>query len=78
MSQEAVLGVRPSTNSPDPRSIDPREGLSNTKNLVDPPKSLQTGQAAAQAGAIEADKAEPCRMSSSDTSISCMPNARIT
>jgi len=78
MSREAVLGVRPSTNSPDPPSIEARPGIGNTENWVDPPKSLQTGQASAQAGAMAAESAEPCRMSSSETSTSWMAKARIT
>jgi hypothetical protein len=32
MSQEAVLGVRPSTNSPDAASIDPDKIDGNTEN----------------------------------------------
>src|SRR3954467_1319843 len=34
MSREAVLGVRPSTNSPDRVSIDPPPFLGNTENWV--------------------------------------------
>ena len=78
MSRKVVLGVRPSTNSPDPQSIDPRVSEGNTENLVDPPKSLQTGQAKGQAGAMAAESAEPWRMSSSETSISWSPKALIT
>src|SRR3954454_14159412 len=78
MSREVVLGVRPSTISPDSASIDLPSFLGNTENSGDLDGLLLAVQANAHTGAIPAESAEPWRMSSSETSISLTLNARIT
>ena len=74
------------TDLPDGASIRHRQADSNTENSVNS-DSLRIGEergrglagpASGQAGESEADSAEPWRMSCSETSISSIPNARIT